>query len=331
VRLVTHEEQVVARRSLFTFLFLNVLVTFAVVFLFNLVLPARTPAEPTFRASPLVVIVTATPNPNDPPAVTVMVVTATGQAGSVGSNGDATAPAIALGGTPGVPTLDPSLLPPNIGTVEITTVQPTDPSGCPTYTIQAGDVPSTIANNFDITTADLLKANDLSEADATRLQIGQVLIIPLNGCGLQNTATPTTTPTRVILPTQPPTSTLAPTAASTQLEIMGIVGAGDITSEGIEIRNNSSDVINIENWTLTDGEGNTFKFPNYQMFSGRRVIVYTRAGNNTPFALFWGLSSPVWNDPDGRVMITDADDAVQVDIAVSEIGTTQAVPSPTAS
>ena len=315
-----------ARRSLLTFLFLNVLVTFAVVFLFNLVLPARAPSEPTFRASPLVVIVTATPNPNEPPAVTVMVVTATGQANSGG-----TAPAVSLDNTPGVPTLDPALLPSSLGTVESPTLNPTDPSGCPTYTIQSGDVPSTIANSFGIKTADLLKANDLSEQDATRLQIGQVLIIPVNGCGLQNTATPTDTPTRVVLPTQPPTSTTAPTASSTQLEIMGIVGAGDITSEGIEIRNNSSDVINIENWTLSDGKGNTFTFPNYQMFSGRRVIVYTRAGNNTPFALFWGLSNPVWTDASSNVTIKDAEDATQVDMPIANIGSTQPVPTPTAS
>ncbi|MBX3085197.1 MAG: lamin tail domain-containing protein [Anaerolineae bacterium] len=315
-----------ARRSLFTFLFLNVLVTFAVVFLFNLVLPARAPSQPTFPASPLVVIVTATPNPNEPPPVTVIVVTATGQGqASAGST-----PAVALNTTSGVPTLDPALLPETLGTVEPPTLTPTDPSGCPTYTIQKGDVPSTVANSFGISTADLLKANDLTEQDATRLQIGQVLIIPVNGCGLQNTATPTLTPTRVILPTQPPTSTTAPTAASTQLEIMGIVGAGDITSEGIEIRNNSADVINIENWTLTDSNGNTFTFPNYQMFSGRRVIVYTRAGNNTPFALFWGLSSAIWTDANSHVVIKDTDGAVQVDMAVADIGSTQAVPTPTA-
>lgn len=318
-----------ARRSLPIFLLLNVLTTMAVVYLFNQFLTRNT-VEPTPISKPLLVIVTATPDPNQPPPVTVVVVTATGAAGGAPSTN-----AVAAANTPGVPTLDPALLPPNLETApalptEVTAEEPTptDPSGCPTYVVKQGDVPSTIARRYSVTTADLLKANNLTEETARRVQIGQVLIIPLNGCGLGPTAEPSNTPTRVVLPTRPPTATLAPTASSTKLEIVAIVGAGDITSEGIEIINKSGDVINIEGWTLSDGAGNTFTFPNYQMFNGRRVIVYTRAGTNTPFALFWGLGSPVWANASGRVIIADAGGGTQLDLPVASVGSDGAVATP---
>ncbi len=54
-----------------------------------------------------------------------------------------------------------------------------------TYTVRAGDTPLEIAQRFGIAVSALLTANGLTEEDATRLQAGQVLVIPLqsNGTG----------------------------------------------------------------------------------------------------------------------------------------------------
>ncbi len=62
-----------------------------------------------------------------------------------------------------------------------------------TYTIRAGDTIGAIARRFDISQEDLLRANDLSPLDVTRLQIGDVIVLP----GLLQ-ATPTPTPTEVV-------------------------------------------------------------------------------------------------------------------------------------
>lgn len=45
-----------------------------------------------------------------------------------------------------------------------------------TYTVQDGDIPETIAEEFGITAEELMEANDIT--DPTSLYIGQVLIIP---------------------------------------------------------------------------------------------------------------------------------------------------------
>jgi LysM repeat protein len=51
-----------------------------------------------------------------------------------------------------------------------------------TYEIQAGDTPSSIAEYFDISTNTLLWANNLTIADATRIKIGdKLMILPVNG------------------------------------------------------------------------------------------------------------------------------------------------------
>ncbi|HYM14623.1 MAG TPA: LysM peptidoglycan-binding domain-containing protein [Dehalococcoidia bacterium] len=57
------------------------------------------------------------------------------------------------------------------------TPAPTTPTSLgQTYTVQSGDIPETIAAKFGITVAALLAANP--GVDPTKLQVGQVLIIP---------------------------------------------------------------------------------------------------------------------------------------------------------
>lgn len=307
-----------SRRALFTFLGLNVLVTFAVTTTIILIAGATRAPTPTPQRGLLQVVITATPDPNITPQVIVKVVTATPSSGIaiLPTPGPGT-PTVGAGAD-GLPTLDPAQLPPSLGTVEAPTLTPTDPSGCPTYTIKPGDILGNVAPQFGVTVADVMRANDLTERDITRLQIGQVLIMPVNGCGL---ATPTPEPTATATgePTRPPTSTplgIVP-VSPTQLEVVRIINPGDITTEGLELRNASGTLIEIGGWTLRDSDGNTFTFPALQLFESRRVIVYTRAGENTALALFWGLTKPVWARADQEIIITDADGKEQVRYGIS--------------
>jgi len=68
-----------------------------------------------------------------------------------------------------------------------------------TYTVQPGDTLSQIAEQFDVTTAGLMEANDISSADF--LQIGQVLTIPSAGA-----ATGQAKPTEAVAASSSPTS-----------------------------------------------------------------------------------------------------------------------------
>jgi len=330
------------RRSLLGFVVLNVIVTFATVF--GLIsLWTRLSPPPTPKAvSQLFVIVTATPDPNATQAV--MIVTATPGGGASGGNtagaGNATQAATGGASNLGVPTLDPALLPtlgtPNpastnsgengdTGATPTATGTQLDKNGCPTYTIKKGDILGNVAGTFGVTVADIMKANNLTEADLVKLQIGQVITIPVNGCGLA-TDTPTATPTKFVVPTLPPTATLAPTASKSQIEVVQVISAGDITAEGVEIRNISGGVIQMQGWTMTDSQGRAFTFPEYRMFPGGRVTIYTRSGTNTPIVLYWGQARAVWGEAGQQITISDSKGSVQTTYTVS--GGSPSTPDP---
>jgi len=340
------------RRSLLGFIILNVIVTFITVFGVFSLLQRISPQATAPVSQPLFVVVTATQDPKGT-QVSYVIITATPGPGvtpaesaatpippqnstqktnvqpnaptsgtaapTTTGSGNTSAPTVQLN----IPTLDPSLLPPDLGTPEAigaplnVTAAGTAKSGsassnCQTYAIKQGDTAGNIATTFGISLDDLMRANKLKEGDLTRLQIGQVLIIPLNGCGLATEApTVTNTPTRFLVPTTPPTATIAPTADKAQIEVTQVLAAGDINSEAIEIHNISGGVIHMQGWTLTDSTGLKFTFPDYQMFPKGRVTVYTKKGVNTPVVLYWGQPRAVWGDPLQQITIFDAQGVVQ--------------------
>ncbi len=92
-------------------------------------------------------------------------------------------------------------------TVTATATATETPTAIPTpawlaYTIRAGDTIGAIARRFGISQEELLRANNLSPRDVTRLQIGDVIVLP----GILQ-ATPTPTPTEVVTETPSATPT----------------------------------------------------------------------------------------------------------------------------
>lgn len=299
------------RQSLVGFVLLNIVVTFAVtlgiIAAYTRLAPPPTPP----KVPPLQIVITATTDPRATPQVVVQVVTATpGQATVVPLTLNPTFGDIA--GQP-IPTLDPALLPTlptqaSGDTASDGTSVPRTAGGCEIYTVKAGDVPGTIAQRFGVSLADLYKANGL-KVDPI-LRIGQQLIIPANGCGLF-TDTPTPTDTPPATPTSLPTSTLAPTAATIAVQITEVLGAGDITEEGVSLLNTSDAVVDLTGWTLTNRQGETFTFPTTRFFPKGKLLINTRAGQNSAIVLFWGKSTAQWGGPNQVVTLTDANGVVR--------------------
>jgi len=99
------------------------------------------------------------------------------------------------------PTYAPLVMPPGAA-------QPTPPKTDVVYVVQQGDSLSGIAARFGVPIADLMLANDLS--DANRISVGQRLIIPAGPV----TARPPTrqpSPTLTTLPFEAPTPVAIPT------------------------------------------------------------------------------------------------------------------------
>jgi LysM repeat protein len=216
-------------------------------------------------------------------------------------------------GTPG-PT-SPATLAPAGTPVSPSEIQPTEAeSGALEYVVQAGDVLGEIAVRFDVTVAEIVEANNLEDPD--NLDVGQVLIIP-GGTEPQPDETepppdegPSESPTAEA--TQPPATGEPPIPGSGQVLIDSVVGVGDLATERVLLKRATGaggGELSLEGWQLEDGDGNTFIFPQLTLFEAGAVNLYTKSGQNTVIALYWGLDEAVW-EPGETVTLLDQDGKV---------------------
>lgn len=100
-----------------------------------------------------------------------------------------------------------------------------------------------------------------------------------------------------------------------QLQINSVIGAGDIDNERVHLRHVGTEEVSLDGWSLEDEQGNTFDFPALTMFSGGAVTVYSKTGNNTVMALYWGLDTAIFSEGE-LVMLLDPDGNVQARYSV---------------
>lgn len=136
-------------------------------------LPLQTATVPAPTATPtLTATLTATPIITATPSLTATLVsTITGSLAVTATNNltatDALTQTVPL--TDSVPEATPQPEP---------TAEPTPTPSQRTYTVQAGDTLFRIAAQFDVSVEDIIRANNLSAAQADNLTVGQELIIP---------------------------------------------------------------------------------------------------------------------------------------------------------
>ena len=283
------------------------------------------------------IIITATPDPNRTPDVVIITATLDPSRPQVNVPDDL----VPTGSGNTAQNLQSADSTPLADTeAEVVDIYANLPDECVRYVVESGDTPFSIAQDFEVNGFLLLQVNGLTEETAVNLQIGDELIIPLEGCPLDDIPLPPTetplpsetpivseTPTPTDGPTSTPTTratatsafsptptvtatiTLPPTATNAQVEIAEIQNAGDVTSEGIVIRNPGSS-IRITGWVLRDADGNEHTFREQIMFSNSALTLYTRAGDDTAIAHFWGLEEAVWQ-PGDVVTLLDNQGRVQ--------------------
>lgn len=311
------------RRSLIVFIILNVLISAGVVVgVLSLLNQGSAPVESNQVIVTVPILVTATSDPNATPRV--VIITATPLPGSVGvlPTGLLETSAAPL---PGLETADAQAINPvaAAGGGAVATVLP---ENCILHSIADGDTPYGVALQYGADFFRLMEVNGLNDETASLLQIGDTLIVPLEGCPLSG---PITTPAPTVeaadateeataeatpelftaTPTVRPTLTLPPTATNAQVEIAEVRGVGDITAESIVIRNNGNNV-NMRGWSITDAQGNTYTFAERILFSQGLVTVNSRVGQDTPVALFWNRTAPAF-EPGDVVTLRDDKGVVQ--------------------
>lgn len=212
---------------------------------------------------------------------------------------------------PVVPTAVPTLSA-IVQTQVASTVEPTEtptPAGVRKYVVTSGDTLTEIARKFDVPVGDLVAINKLSNVDI--LSVGQELLIPGGPLTPTPTLVPIPTSTRSPLPTLPVSGTASTALGAYFVTIREIKSPGTASVEQV-ILTNLSGQVNLAGWTMTDGEGNKFTFPNLTLLSNGEVTVHTGKGTNTPVDLYWGQTDALWSkgkvaylrDPAGKLIAT---------------------------
>lgn len=319
------------RRSSYLMLVIStVIVTLVVIFaVFLIFKPQFGTQQPDSQIVITVpILITTTPQPQGTQAVRI--VTATPLPGTPGFVALPTGLIDDFNGTvAAAPTIDPALIAGNTGLQETATALPPN---CILHTVVEGDTPYGIAEQYGADGATLMAVNGMDDTAASLMQIGDVLIVPLEGCSLTappvdeateaadaavtsaeplTPGTPTTAPTLSPTPSNTPTATLPPTATNAQVEIVRVLSPGDINAEGVDVRNNGA-VVDLTGWKLSNAAGVSYTFPQQRLFTGSVLSVYTRVGTDTPTAKFWGRDTALWSsgatltlvDAAGRVQST---------------------------
>ncbi|EMA68188.1 beta-lactamase [Halorubrum aidingense JCM 13560] len=107
------------------------------------------------------------------------------------------------------------------------------------------------------------------------------------------------------------TSSTDPGAA---LEVAAINAdaAGDdrenLNDEYVVFENTGDDPIEMGGWTVEDEAGRSYEIPSgFTLDAGATVTVRTGSGTDTDTELYWGSSSPVWNNDGDTVMVSNGD------------------------
>ena len=141
--------------------------------------------------------------------------------------------------------------------------------------------------------------------------LGQELIIPGGPLTPTPSLVPIPTSTRSPLPTIPISGTASTALGEYFVTIREIKSPGTLAAEQV-ILTNLSGQVNMADWTMTDGEGNKFTFPNLTLLSNGEVTVHTGKGTNSPTDLYWGQTESRWSkgkvaylrDPAGKLIAT---------------------------
>jgi LysM repeat protein len=197
--------------------------------------------------------------------------------------------------------------------------------------VASGDTISGLAFRYDVPEEDIIEVNRL--ANPNFLQVGMELIIPVGGLpDVTATFTPAPTATDTPIPFDPPSANMTATAAAEagatatplpsplpsagelEIEVREVLGAGQIGEERVVILNVGERLADMQDWTLSDADGNVYRFSNYRLWAGGSVTVHSGSGvDGSPSSNFyWGMAEAIWTvgevvtlkDADGNLIAT---------------------------
>jgi len=103
----------------------------------------------------------------------------------------------------------------------------------------------------------------------------------------------------------------------------------DVAGEVVSLENQDDHQINMDHWKLCDYQDkHCYRFEQFKLAEQARVDLWTRAGRDTPDALYWNLNAPVWNDEQDTARLLDKKGRVVDELACPREAATH-TPAPT--
>ncbi|MCH7586498.1 MAG: LysM peptidoglycan-binding domain-containing protein [Chloroflexi bacterium] len=167
------------------------------------------------------------------------------------------------------------------------------------YVVQVGDTLLAIAIELELSMNALMAANGLANPDD--LSVGQTLIVP-------SAEWIEVYEERRASAALTPTATATPEVEPSNVQIMGIAGAGDLEREAIRFLNSGGIAI-MQDWRLDDGEGHTYIFPAFTLHAGA-FNLNIAVGEDTPIDLYWGLDQAILT-PGTELTLLDSSGRIQ--------------------
>jgi len=185
-----------------------------------------------------------------------------------------------------------------------------------TYRVLQGDTLAAIAAENHTTVDELMSINYLTDPD--NLAVGEILFIPIPSIITEPASGETSTlqnippATRTPPPTLPPGNTPTPIPSGVQIsiKIVTVIGAGVLDDERVVVRYDGDGELALQNWQLEDETGQIYLFPQFSLFKGGAISVYTRSGVDTVVELFWGLDKSVWESGE-VILLRDSQGSIQ--------------------
>ena len=181
------------------------------------------------------------------------------------------------------------------------------------HVVQAGDTLGNISQFYEVPLDDIMAVNNLTDPNV--LAVGQELVIPVGGLPTATSAPAPTEAATAIAPVAP-VATEPLVQGEAVIEILEVIGAGQLTEEAVQITNSGSSPVALRDWQLVDEDGHVYTFGQVTLFGdGAGVLVHTETGQDNSTDLYWGLEEPVWESGE-VVTLLDAEGESQATLAV---------------
>ncbi len=161
------------------------------------------------------------------------------------------------------------------------------------------------------TTATQLRSGDPIEP-GTMEAVTERIVIDADGTGTAPITDPAETTTDA--------TTATATDGGTSLELVDVHAdaEGDdgdnLNDEYVVFENTGSSSVDLSGWELADAADHTYTFPDgTELEPGEQITIYTGSGTDTKTELYWGQSTPVWNNAGDTVIIRDESGSIVIE------------------